>query len=331
MAKRNAKDKEADMAGNTRHFLGIDIGGTNTVAAVTDETHRIHSKGSFPTAPGRGYDVVISEIGELAYELISGLGLKMEDIHSVGVGCPNVMDGVVETSVNLAWVNAPLQADLSRLFGMPVLLDNDANVAAFGEYIAGAAAGASSALMVTIGTGIGGGFINEGKVYGGCNRAALEIGHMVIYQNGRPCPCGRLGCFERYASATGLILTAREYADTDMESLLWKLSDGDTSCLSGKMIFDAMREGDSAAAKAVEAFIRDLSCGVINLVNIFQPEIMLIGGGVAEAGDALFEPVISRVKQEVITRDSSRNTIIRPTKLGSDAGVIGAACLRLGT
>ncbi|MDR2610125.1 MAG: ROK family protein [Clostridiales Family XIII bacterium] len=317
------------MTDKTRYYLGIDIGGTNTVVAVTDEAHALRSKGSFPTRPERGYDIVISEIGELSYELISGLGLKMSDIGSVGVGSPNVIDGVVENSVNLSWVNVPLKAELERLFGIPVYVDNDANVAAFGEYIAGAAIGASSVLMVTIGTGVGGGFITDGRVYSGCNRAALEVGHMVIYQNGRPCACGRFGCFERYASATGLILTAKEYADAYMDSLLWKLCDGNPERITGKMIFEAMHEGDYAATEAVGAFIRDLSCGIINLINIFQPEVLLIGGGVAEAGDELFEPLIHRVKQEIITRDSSRNTIIKPTKLGSDAGVIGAACLHL--
>jgi glucokinase len=314
---------------NTRYALGIDIGGTNTVLAITDASHNILAKDSFPTDQGRDYSAVIDKIGETARRLIAELGLKPDDIAAIGAGSPNVIDGVVENPVNLSWGNVPLRKELSELFGKRVRLDNDANVAAFGEYIAGAAQGATSALMVTIGTGVGGGFINEGKVYGGCNNAALEVGHMVIYGNGRPCACGRLGCFERYASATGLILTAKEYMDAYADSALWELCAGKPEDIHGKMIFDAMHSGDYAATETMATFIRDLSCGVINLINIFQPEVLVIGGGVAEAGSELLEPLTHLVNNEIITRGSNINTRIIPAKLGSDAGVIGAACLHL--
>jgi glucokinase len=310
--------------------IGIDLGGTSIAAALVDAHNRILAWDSIPTRAERGYSAVLRDTADLVENILTGAGLEFGDARCVGVGSPGSVEkyrGIVNFSSNLGWHNASLKADLEKLLSLPVYVENDANTAALGEYIAGIGASAESMLMVTLGTGIGGGFILNGSIYEGVNCAALEIGHMVIRRNGRPCPCGRQGCFERYASASGLILTAKEYMTAFPDSLLWELTENAPENMDGRVPFDAMRKGDRAATRAVEEFLDDLSCGLVNLINIFQPEIIALGGGLSGEGEALLSPLRERINTEIYTRNSEPTTKIIKAALGSQAGVIGAAKL----
>ncbi|MDR0851826.1 MAG: ROK family glucokinase [Clostridiales Family XIII bacterium] len=315
-----------------KYSIGIDLGGTNIVAAVVDDTGKILVKTEAPTRAGRSYEAILADMANLAESAVKQSGIPFENIHSAGIGSPgsvNKSTGIVEFSSNLRWENKPLKKDLEQALNLPVYIENDANAATFGEYTVGAAKGYDTAIAVTLGTGVGGGMVQNGKIYAGANFAALEIGHMVIIKRGRPCLCGRRGCFERYASATGLITTTKEFMDAYPSSMLWEMTDGNPENLDGKIPFDAMKFGDEAAEKAVESFMDSLACGLTNLINILQPDIITIGGGLSNEGETLLAPVREKIASEVYTRNSKINTKIAKGALGAHAGVIGAANLYL--
>ena len=210
--------------------------------------------------------------------------------------------------------------------GIKTYIGNDANVAAFGEYVAGSAKGANIAVMITLGTGVGAGIVIDGKIYTGFNFAGAEIGHTVIEVDGASCTCGRKGCFEAYSSATGLIRMTKEEMDKSPDSLMHKLSE-ETGHVSGRTAFDAAKQGDEVAQRVVDKYIKYLAAGVTNTINIFQPDIFSIGGGVAGEGDNLLIPLKEIVEKEVYSRNSPKNTEIVIASLGNDAGIIGAALL----
>jgi glucokinase len=211
--------------------------------------------------------------------------------------------------------------------GKPVYIGNDANAAAYGEYTSGAGKGCGSVVAITLGTGIGGGAIESGRLLTGFNHAGMEVGHMVIRRGGRACPCGRFGCWERYASASGLIITTRSAMGDDKKTKLWDIVEGDIARVEGKTVFDAMKEGDETARGVIDTYIDDLACGVTNLINIFQPDVLCVGGGIAEEDEVLLAPLREKVADEVYSKNSDRNTAIVKAKLGNGAGVIGAAHL----
>jgi glucokinase len=312
------------------YTIGIDLGGTNIVAGLVTGDGHILAKAALPTLAKRPAQAVLGDIVTLTQSVASEVGITLRDIDSVGVGSPGIVNkstGIIECSPNLDWSNVPLRDALSAELNCTVHIENDANAAAFGEYTFGAAKDYDTFLMITLGTGIGGGMVQHGTILEGFNFAGMEVGHMVIVKDGRPCRCGRLGCFERYASATGLILTTREYMERYPASLLRELAGGDPDNIDGRMPFDAMKRGDLPAKEAVETYISDLACGLTNLINIFQPDILAIGGGIAGQGETLLTPLRKAVTREVFSRNSERNTEIVAAQLGNDAGIIGAANL----
>jgi glucokinase len=312
--------------------IGIDLGGTNIDAGIVDDNNRVLARAQLPTNLPRTYTETIADMGELIKVLCESANVHYTAIGSVGVasaGLVNKTAGIVEFSSNLCWNNVPLKHELANLTKMPVHIENDANAAAYGEYLAGAAKGYNTSFHLTIGTGIGGGFINDGKIYDGANFAANEVGHVVICKGGRPCLCGRSGCFERYASAAGLVLTAEEYITDEPLSMLWDMTCRDTENLSAKLIFEADALGDPTAKRIVRTYIGDLACGIANLINIYQPDILTIGGGVSAQKDTLLVPLLEIVMSEVYSRNSEKNTVIAIAELGNDAGIIGAANLYL--
>ena len=211
---------------------------------------------------------------------------------------------------------------LEEALGRPAFIENDANAAAYGEYVAGAAKGAKHAVCITLGTGVGGGIIIDGKIYCGSNFGGAEIGHTVIDVNGPMCSCGRKGCFEVFSSATGLIRMTKEALVAHPESAM-----KDEERITGRTAFNYMRAGDETAKQVVDDYIRYLAAGITNTINIFQPDVLCIGGGVCNEGDPLLLPMKEIVKKEVYTRNSPKNTEIVIAKLGNDAGIIGAAFL----
>ncbi len=314
-------------------YLGIDLGGTNIVAGVIDKKFNIISKAKTETKAGRTSEEIADDMAKTVFEALKLSEKKIEDLTWIGVGSPGAIDaknGIVLFAGNLNFSNVPLAKMLEERLKKPVFLENDANSAAYGEFIAGACKGKKNSIMITLGTGVGGGIIIDGKIYSGFNFAGAELGHTVLEVNGEPCTCGRKGCFEAYSSATGLIKMTKKAMSLDKKSIMHNLVEKEQK-VSGKTAFEAMRLGDETAKKVVDEYIKYLGHGVANLINIFQPQILCIGGGVSNEGENLLLPLKEFVKTQIFTRNLEENTEIVLAELGNDAGIIGAAFLgRLG-
>lgn len=313
------------------YYIGIDLGGTNIAAALVDGQGKILGRANLATGAGRPAAEIAADMAHAGRRAAEQAGVPIEQVSAVGMGVPgtaNQKEGVLEFANNLGFLHEPIVEMMAGCFpGKQIWFDNDANAAAWGEYLAGGGRGADSMIAVTLGTGVGGGIILGGKLWNGVNYGAGELGHMVIDRNGPECNCGRRGCFEALASATALIGQTREAMDSAPGSLLWELCGGDKRMADGRTVFEAAGRGDQTAAMVVERYIGYLAIGVTNLVNIFQPEIICIGGGVSRAGELLLEPLKRLVAEEDYARDSSVHTDIRLAELGNDAGLIGAALL----
>ena len=311
------------------YYLGIDLGGINIAAAVTDESGHIVGRDSRPT-PHAPAEEVADHMAAAARAAAAQGGIPLDGIASLGVGSPGAIDpqaGMVVNWYNLGFDHVPLSGLLSQRLGLEVFLENDANAAALGEYAAGAGRGSQSMIAITLGTGVGGGAVLGGKLYTGFNYAGMEIGHFVLEYNGRPCKCGRRGCFEAYCSATALIQRTREEMQRHPDSLLWQAAGGSLDRVEGRTAFTAMAQGDGVARALVDEYASYLGCGVASLVNILQPEVVCIGGGVSNAGEALLAPVREIVDREDYARNSLHRSRVVRAQLGNDAGLIGAALL----
>ena len=317
-----------------KYYIGVDIGGTNIACGLVDESGAIHNTESIKTQSELGYDAVVRNIAALVGRVIQKANVSPSDIGGVGVGCPGLCNkglGIVECAINLGWKNVPLVADLEKLTkgmteGAPVQIDNDANAAAYGEFVAGTAKGTNSAIVITLGTGVGSGIIVDKKLYYGMNFAGGEIGHMVIKANGHPCNCGRAGCFEVYSSATGLIRMTNKAIEENPNSELARVAEASKK-VSARTAWQAASMGDVVAQKVVDEYVAALACGITNVINIFQPDIICIGGGVCNEGDRLLAPLKELVAKQVFSRNSKKNTEIAICALGNSAGIIGAAML----
>ena len=312
--------------------LGIDLGGTNIVAGVVDAEYKLIAKADCPTNVPRPESEVCDSMAEVAKAAVKKAKLKMDDIESIGIGVPgavNPITGIIEYSANLFFHNWNIVEMMEERLGKKVVIENDANAAAYGEYLAGSAKDATNAVAITLGTGVGGGISIDGKIYSGSNYAGAELGHMVIVKDGRECACGRRGCWETYASATGLInLTKETILKEKLDfSYMLSLCDGDINKVNGRTAFDAMRAGDSDGKAVVEEWISYLACGIINVINIFQPDVLCIGGGISNEGETLLAPLRSIVERERYTKHNPKQTVICKATLGNDAGIIGAAFL----
>lgn len=310
--------------------IGVDVGGTNLVAAVVNEDYQLVSVAKCKTAMPRPADAIVDDMARLVREAAQSAGVALSEVEMVGFGCPGTCNpdtGVVEFSNNLGFENLPLKDMLSeRLDGMPVYIENDANAAAIGEFLAGAAKGTKSCVCITLGTGVGGGVIIDGKLFSGGNFAGAELGHTVIVHEGLPCTCGRNGCWEAYASATGLIRQTKEAMEKAPDSVMWQLA-GSLDKVSGRTAFDAMRKGDAAGKKVVDTYISYVACGLVDMINIFQPDILCVGGGICNEGDTLMKPLEDYIQTFRYSRYSSKQTKLCVAQLGNDAGIIGAAYL----
>ncbi len=312
--------------------LGIDLGGTNIVAGVVDENFNIVAKASCPTNVPRPESEVCDSMAEVAVKAVEKAGITMDDVACVGIGVPgavNPVTGIIEYSANLFFHNWNVVEMMEERLSKKVIIENDANAAAYGEFLAGSAKGAQNALAITLGTGVGAGIIIDGKIYSGSNYAGAEMGHMVIVKDGRECACGRKGCWEAYASATGLINMTKEAILKEKPDFSYMLSlcDGDINNVNGKTAFDAKQAGDATGTAVVDEWISYLACGIINAINIFQPDVLCIGGGVSNQGENLLAPLRTIVEKERYTKHNPKQTVICKASLGNDAGIIGAACL----
>ena len=315
-----------------KYYVGIDLGGTNIVAGVVDENYNIIAKASTKTNCPRPEKEIADDMAKMAAEAVKNAELTFDDIEWIGIGTPGIANsktGIIEYSNNLGFKDTPMVKYITDAIGRddtPVYIENDANAAAYGEFVAGAAKGAKNAVCITLGTGVGGGIIINGKIYSGSNFAGAEIGHTVIEVDGAQCSCGRKGCFEAYSSATGLIRMSKEAMEMFPDSIMNKMAE-EKGKVTARTSFDAMRAGDKAAKDVVDKYIKYLAAGITNTINIFQPDILCIGGGVCNEGDPLLLPMKELVAREVYTRNSPKNCEIVIAKLGNDAGIIGAAFL----
>lgn len=306
-----------------KQYIGIDLGGTNIEGAVVEETGLVLARCTRPTRAEEGPSAVTESIAQMISDLSGG-----RTISGVGMGCPGTVDderGLVVYACNLGWVNYDVRTPLREKTGFSVRLVNDANAAALAEVLAGSARGAQSAVVITLGTGVGGGVVLGGKLLTGYSGAASELGHMVIAADGVPCACGRRGCFESYASATALIRMTREAMAAHPDSALHRLA-RDAGGVDGRTAFAAWELGDAAGRAVVETYIRYLAIGLANVVNIFFPEALALGGGIAGQGEKLLAPLRRAVQaQEYGAAYTAKHPRIVCCALGGDAGVIGAA------
>ena len=309
--------------------IGIDLGGTNIVASVVDDKYNIIATGKTPTAVPRSADEIFDDIAAVCREAMDKAGLTIADISSVGLGTPGTVNenGIIEFANNLGFNNVPAREMLKeRLGDLPIYIDNDANCAALGEAYAGCGNGSQNFVAVTLGTGVGSGIIVNGKIVTGVNCAGGECGHMVIVVDGEPCSCGRKGCWEAYASATALIRQTRKAMEENPDSIMHEVARQEGK-VSGRTAFDAMRKGDIAAIKVVDNYIKYVACGLINIVNALQPEIICVGGGICNEGETLMKPLRRFVQAERYSIHSKIQTHIMKAELGNDAGIIGASLL----
>ncbi len=311
------------------YSIGIDLGGTNIVSSVVNDRYEIVASAKTATNSPRSAEEIFDDIAKVSFEAIDKAGLTVKDIDSVGLGTPGTVngDGVIEFANNLVFNNVPAKQMLIDRLGIEkVYIENDANCAALGEAYAGVGNGAKDFIAVTLGTGVGSGIIVDGKIVNGVNFAGGECGHMVINVDGEQCTCGRKGCWEAYASATALIRQTERAMEENPDSVMHQLA-AEEGKVSGRTAFDAMRKGDIAGIKVVDQYIKYVACGLINLVNALQPEVICVGGGICNEGETLMKPLRRYVQAERYSIYSKIQTKIVKARLGNDAGVIGAAIL----
>ena len=312
--------------------LGVDLGGTNIAVGLVNEELKIVKKKSLPTGADRAPEFIVDDIAKLCLAVCEEQGIGMTDIAGIGIATPGIAndkDGVVEYANNLPFRQFPIAKLLGDKVGFNnVKIANDANAAAWGEAVAGAAKGSSSSVMITLGTGVGGGIIVDNKIQCGFNFAGGELGHIVIEIDGAPCSCGRRGCWEAYSSATALIrMTKEKIEECKREGRKTLMTELAKEKVSGRTACDAMRAGDEAAKEVYDKYVHYLATGLTNIVNIFQPEVISLGGGISNEGQSLIDALEPQIHAEQYGQGIVPSTQIRIAKLGNDAGIIGAATL----
>jgi len=313
-----------------KYHLGIDLGGTNIAVGVVDSDFNIIGEASIPTGVPDTPEHIADRMAQASRAAVENAGVSMDDIGSVGIGSPGSVDphkGIVQNAFNLDFVNTPLRQLLGERLNKPVYLENDANAAAYGEVMAGAAKGCENVVVITLGTGVGGGILVNGKIITGSSYCGGELGHMGMVYDGEPCSCGRKGCVEAYCSATALIRQTKRKMQETPDSLMWQVVGGDIEKVNGRTSFDAMEKGDKAAKEVVDQYIRYLGFAVCSIINLLQPEMLLIGGGISKQGEVLLAPIREMMLKETFCKEPERNTILAAATLGNNAGIIGAAAL----
>ena len=309
-------------------YAGIDVGGTFLKGGLCDEKGEILYSGSVKTECSE--EGLLEGVSDLLERLLREKGIRPAELGGIGMGIPGMIDGTagcIRYSNNLKIENFFIAEPLSKRFRLPVRITNDANAAALGETRFGGGKGFRNVLLITLGTGVGGGVVLDGKIYEGNGGAGAELGHMVVVAGGEPCTCGRKGCLEAYASATALIRETRRAMQSHPESAMWRRV-SDLSQVDGKTAFDCAGE-DAAAREVVERYLYYLGEGLLNFADIFRPEAILLGGGVSKQGKALTEPLQKKMDAEIFGGAGGPRVEIRVASLGNKAGLVGAAALFL--
>lgn len=306
-------------------YVGIDLGGTNIAVGVVDDGGKIIKQLSVPTLAQRPAEEIIRDMATAAKDVIEQAGMSLSDIKAIGIGSPGSVDnanGEIVYANNLPFYHTKMRDELQKYINLPVNLENDANAAAYGEYIA-MGHGVDSFIAVTLGTGVGGGIILNGKIYRGFNGAGAELGHFTLVHDGAPCTCGKPGCWEAYASVTALIAQTRAAMDKNPDSIMHKMVQEEGK-ISGRTAFTSAKNGDSAAQAVVDQYISYVADGVTSIINIFQPDMLVIGGGISKEGNYLLKPLIEITEKYNYNKELAK-TDIRIATLFNDAGIIGAA------
>ena len=315
---------------SSKFKIGIDLGGTNIKVGIVNSDNEIIAKGSEKTNVQRPWQEVVKDMATTVLLLLSEQNLNVEDCIGIGIGSPGTVDakkGVVAYSNNFGWVDVPVAEEIQKYINLPVKMSNDANCAGLGEAVAGAAKGCKNIVLLTLGTGVGGGVVIDGKIFEGGYPGGAEVGHSVLVSGGEMCTCGRRGCIEAYSSATGLIRSARNILMGRPESLMNELCKGDPDNMNGIIPFKAARAGDEAALTVVRDYIYYLGEAICNMVNIFRPEKIIISGGVCNEGSYLIDPLNEHVRKNSFGGKRSFIAPVIRAELGNDAGIIGAANL----
>lgn len=308
--------------------IGIDIGGTSIKGAAVDSNGRVYEKFSMPFIKGEPGEITIRKLAEIVKEYISAQSLEKK-IVGIGIGSPGTLDiknGIVNYANNLGWNELHVADIMHETLPYPIRLTNDANAASLGEAKFGAGKAYETIIMLTLGTGVGGGIIINGKLFEGNEGKGGELGHTVIVADGEPCTCGRKGCLEAYASATALIRETKKAMQANKRSLMWKICP-DIDMVGGKVSFEAAKNGDEAANKVIDNYVKYLGEGILNFCNIFRPNVIVLSGGVANAGPFLFDKVNEYIKERNYGYKSTPEVKVVPAELGYDSGKIGAAAL----
>ena len=307
------------------YYIGIDLGGTNIAVGLVDENNKIVHSDSIPTLKERHWSEIIKDMASLSLKVLAESGHTLEEVKAVGIGCPGSIDkknGMVVYSNNIVMDHVPMAEEIRKYIDLPVFLENDANAAALGEY-AIYGEGVESYVFMTLGTGVGGGIILNGKVWSGFNGAGAEIGHQSLVFNGKPCTCGRRGCLEAYASVTALIAQTTEAIEANPDSMMaqWAKEHGK---VNGRTAFECAKAGDPIAIAVRDRYIEYVAEGICSIINVLQPEILAIGGGISREGDTLLNPI----KEYFASNDYNKHmkkTDLRIARLFGDAGIVGAA------
>lgn len=313
-----------------KYNVGIDLGGTNIAVGVVDENYNIVARAKAKTNAPRAAELIADDIKIVVENAVANAGLTMDDIQWIGLGSPGIVNqdtGKIDFANNLKFIHTPIKKLIEERVNKSTFIENDANCAVYGEALAGAAKGVKNVVGITLGTGVGGGIIIDGKIYCGSNYAGAELGHTVIAYNGKQCPCGRKGCLEAYTSATGLINMTKDYLNAHKDCKIWDMIEGSLDKVSGRTAFDAMRAGIEGGKEIVDEYLGYLGCGVVNIINTFQPDILFIGGGISKEGENILKPLREYIDANSYTRYSEKQTKLCTAELGNDAGIIGAAFL----
>ena len=322
-------DMQIILAEVRKYYVGIDLGGTFIKGGIVDDLGNVIVEDKTPTESEKGATMVATNIANLAKSLMAKAGLIPDDIIGLGMGVPGMIDskkGVVVYSNNLNWKDFAISEEVSAQTGLQVKIANDANVATLGEVKFGVAKGCNDAIMLTLGTGVGGGIVVDGKLVEGKESAGAELGHAVIQYNGEQCTCGRKGCLEAYASATALIRDTKRAMEAHKDSKMWEI--GSLDKVTGKTAFD-YKETDVYAKAVVENYFAMLACGIVNFANIFRPDVVILGGGVCAQGEALIKPIQEIVNAEIFAKTLGPQVPVVIAELENSAGVMGAAALWL--
>ncbi len=306
------------------YTIGVDLGGTNIAVGLVDENYKIVNRMSTSTDTQGRFDVIMKDMGEIVNKLIKESGITVDDVKYVGIGAPGVLDnekGTASDNSNIHWENFPIRQELQKYIDKPVYLGNDANVAAWAEYVSGCGKGAKNFLMLTLGTGVGGGIILNGKLHTGSNNIGAEIGHTTFKAGGNQCGCGNKGCVEAYCSATALIKAAKKDLDKHPDSVIAKADK-----VTARVVVDAARDKDEYGVMLFDEYTDNLAQVIASIINFLDPDVVALGGGVANAGEFLLEPVRAKIPQHVTFASMMQTKVLR-AEMGNDAGIIGAALL----